>query len=125
MIAAQAAARAHLKAIEHDRHSREESLRRSQLILADGSEREDVEHIEEKAVIVPKHLLGVPLRDRDYECEEQEAQVRIDKDFSRFTFASYETIRDIALKWRSHSQAMYILCLTRLGRRSLLAYIYT
>ncbi|XP_031560094.1 sodium channel protein 1 brain-like isoform X2 [Actinia tenebrosa] len=72
MIAAQAAARAHLKAIEHDRHSREESLKRSQLMLANGSENNDGELIEEQpTVVVPKHLLGVPLRDRD--CGEQEA----------------------------------------------------
>lgn len=78
MIAAQAAARAHhLKAVEHDRISREESLRRSQLML-DGSEREDEEFVEdEPLVVVPDHLLGVPLKDRD--CGEQEAQVSPDK----------------------------------------------
>lgn len=75
MIAAQAAARAHLRTIEHDRHSREESLRRSQLMLANGSENNDGELIEEQpTIIVPKHLLGVPLKDRD--CGEQEAPVR-------------------------------------------------
>lgn len=74
MIAAQAAARAHLKAIEHDRHSREESLRRSQLMLANGSENNDGDVEEQPTIVVPKHLLGVPLKDRD--CGEQEAKVR-------------------------------------------------
>lgn len=79
MIAAQAAARAHhLKAAEHDRISREESFRRSQLMLADDSEREADEYVEEEPlIVVPDHLLGVPLKDRD--CDEQEAQVSPDK----------------------------------------------
>jgi hypothetical protein len=84
MIAAQAAARAHLKAIEHDRHSREENLKRSQLLLH-GSERDDGDLIEEQpTVVVPKHLLGVPLRDRDCDCGEQEAQVRTKQYTSKF-----------------------------------------
>lgn len=79
MIAAQAAARAHhLKTVEHDRISREESLKRSQLMLADDSDRNAEEFVEEEAqIVVPDHLLGVPLEDRD--CEEQEAQVSPDK----------------------------------------------
>lgn len=78
MIAAQAAARAHHLKAEHDRISREESLRRSQLMLGDGSDRDGQEFVEEEPlIVVPDHLLGVPLKDRD--CEEQEAQVSPDK----------------------------------------------
>lgn len=76
MIAAQAAARAHhLKAAEHDRISREENFRRSQLMLGDGSEREADEYVEDEPINVPDHLLGVPLKDRD--CGQQEAEVSL------------------------------------------------
>lgn len=65
MIAASAAVRAH-HVREAEKHSREEALRRSQLILGDGDGQE-LQQAEEPYKPLAAHYLLVPFKDCDYE----------------------------------------------------------
>lgn len=71
MIAASAAARAH-HVREHEKHSREEAFRRSQLIHGDG-DGQDLQAAEEPYKPLAAHYLLVPFKDCDY--EPQDGQV--------------------------------------------------
>lgn len=71
MIAASAAVRAH-HTREAEKHSREEALRRSQLILQDG-DGEALQAAQEPYTPLAEHYLLVPFKDCDY--EPQDGQV--------------------------------------------------
>lgn len=67
MIAASAAVRAHhAREREAEKHSREEALRRSQLILGEG-DGEGLQAVEDPYKPLDAHYLLVPFKDCDYE----------------------------------------------------------
>lgn len=75
MIAASAAARAH-HIREAEKHSREEALRRSQLVLQDG-DGEAFQAAQEAYTPLAEHYLLVPFKDCDSEV--QDGQVSSDE----------------------------------------------
>lgn len=85
MIAASAAARAH-HVREAEKHSREEALRRSQLILQDG-DGEAFHAAQEPYTPLAEHYLRVPFKDCDSEL--QDGQVSSDENHLSWQSMAY------------------------------------
>lgn len=122
MIAASAAARAH-HVREHEKHSREEAFRRSQLIHGDG-DGQDLQAAEEPYKPLAAHYLLVPFKDCDYEPQDGQTFLIVANKFGKqyvyrfhasdslYLFSPRNRIRRFVLFLITHQYFELIILLT-------------